>query len=139
VYKIRCTSPGGYNTTFQGVKVLDIVNAAVEQNPDLSIGIVGNAAVGTSGTDNQGRTIYNINWSGDKTDFQGFTKSRADGIKVKYFKNNPQVKTFSIMDKGVYDIRGLKLSDANKDFTGITIFFRVNDAPAGNTRDPNAK
>ena len=113
------------NQEFQGTKVIDIINTALDEDK-LEIDVVGNVAVGTRVED--GELKFNFS-DFDNADFPGMTTKRAENVKQGIFNGSDNVKALSVVDVIKPDFSGVKegfegVAKPNQDFTGAQIFLR---------------
>jgi len=117
-----------------GAKFIDLINAALKQNPDFKVGIVGNVAVhdpeGGFDFDKKG---YNFTDQEDKKDIGKFTQRRADNLKKDFFDDKENVETYGIKNVPAEDVSNLKLSGENKDANGATIYLKAKKSTTTST------
>jgi hypothetical protein len=115
--------------TFGMQKVIDLLNAALDQNETFRVGIVGNVAVYSKDGNFDYKNGYDF-VDHDPKDFDGFVQGRADNVKIGYFGNRDNVDAYGVNSVPEADREHLDLSKPNEDFTGATIYLKGSPSPA---------
>jgi RHS repeat-associated protein len=110
------------------VAILDVLKSALKSTPQLGLGIIGNAAL-KSGPTKDGENTLNVNpgeFPGGlikESQFDDFTKKRAESVKTKWFGKLENVETYSYNEanKELKDVK-VDFGSKNRNNTGITIF-----------------